>query len=422
MTFFNLYITKTVKDFIVVTFGRSLASGLGFLATVLLARELDPANFGMFSLALYTMIVLSGIAGGSIDQAIVKFSAPFVQKDPKKAYEIFKTTLFIKTIICFVLLCLSFLVTKQLSKLIFEGSVRHEVLQFSFIGSISVILFGYVLAYLQSHQYFYKHVSLEIINNLFKLLSILSLIVLHYLNVFTSLLIYVVMPLLSLVFCFRIIPKILFYNVKINTKVLIEILQFSKWIVLSYIFFSLQRRMDVFILGHYENLYSVGQYSAALTITATLDLISLSIFVVVYPKVSTFTSNIEYLTFFKKFLLIMIPLYFFICIILWLLSDFIISLLYTAEYSGSVIIFRILVPGYAVYIFALPLSSILLALNKPQVIAGIDFIALLAMFLGSTILIPYQGTIGAALASLISNGVFVIIMTQTVYHEVKRLH
>ena len=71
----EIFKSKGTKDILVVSSGKIFASGLGFLASIILARKLGPEDFGLFSLSLAMMIVISGITGGSIDQATVKFSS-----------------------------------------------------------------------------------------------------------------------------------------------------------------------------------------------------------------------------------------------------------------------------------------------------------------------------------------------------------
>ena len=87
----------------------------------------------------------------------------------------------------------------------------------------------------------------------------------------------------------------------------------------------------------------------------------------------------------------------------------------------SVSILRILVPGYAVYMIALPLTAIILSRNKPQLIVLIDFITLLVMFIGSVSLIPLYGAKGAAVAALISNLIFLVLIISWIIKEVRNI-
>lgn len=413
--------SKGIKDFLVVSTGRTVASGFGFLASIILARELGAEDFGLFSLSLAIMIILSGITGGSIDQAIVKFSSAHLNRDKEKAELIFHTTFKIKIIIGLVLLLAGFLLSKPLSRIVFNESGSEHLISLSFAGATGVIFLGYVLAFLQSHQTFGKHILLEVLNNFMKLGVIGFMLLINVLNPINSMVVYVVVPFLTFLVGLTIIPKTFLKASNSQESLLPEIIHFSKWIVLSYIIFALYRRMDIFLLNYFEGLQTVGVYSAAFMIASTLDLVAASLFVVVFPKVSRFTVRKEYVNFITRFLIAAIPLYILTCIVFWWISKPLIITFYTKEFVDSVSILRILVPGYAVYMVALPLSAIILSRNRPQLLVLIDFIALLIMFIGSISLIPLYGAKGAAVAALISNLMFMVLIISWAIKEVRKI-
>jgi len=413
--------SKGIKDFLVVSTGRTVASGLGFLASIILARELGPEDFGLFSLSLAIMIVISGITGGSIDQATVKFSSAYLNRDKEKAESIFNTTFKIKIIIGLVLLLAGFLLSKPLSRIVFNESGSEHLISLAFVGATGIIFLGFVLAFLQSHQAFGKHILLEVLNNFMKLSVIGVLLLVHVLDPISSMAIYVVSPFLAFLVGLTIIPKTFLRARSSHGSLLPEIIHFSKWIVLSYVIFALYRRMDIFLLNYFEEFQTVGIYSAAFMIASTLDLVAVSLFVVVFPKVSRFTARKEYVNFITRFLTGAIPLYILTCIVFWWISKPLIITFYTTEFADSVSILRILVPGYAVYIVALPLSAIILSRNKPQIIVAVDFTTLLVMFFASISLIPLYKAEGAAVAALISNLMFMMLIISWTIKEVRKI-
>jgi len=413
--------SKGARDVLVVSAGRAVASGLGFLATIVLARKLGPKDFGLFSLSLAIMMVISGIAGGSIDQAIVKFSSFYLEKDRGRAELIFKTTFRLKIIIAFILLFSGFILNKPLSRVVFNDSGSGNLINLSFIGAIGIILLGFVLAFLQSHQTFGKHVFLELLNNVMKLGFIGILVLLNVLNLVSSMAVFVMVPFLTFMLGLKIIPRDFLRTGSSREKLLPEIIHFSKWIILSYVIFALYRRMDIFLLNYFAEFQTVGIYSAAFNIASILDLVALSFFVVIFPKVNRFTTRSEYVNFVKKFLIATIPLYFLVCIGLLLVSKPLVAAFYTNEFIGCVSILKILVPGFAVYIIALPLSAIILSRNKPQLLVAFDFIALLIIFSGGIFLIPLYGAEGAAVASLISHLLFLVLIIMGIMNEIKNI-
>ena len=417
----EIFKSKGTKDILVVSSGKIFASGLGFLASIILARKLGPEDFGLFSLSLALMIVISGITGGSIDQATVKFSSFYLNRDKKKAELIFHTTFKIKIIIGLFLLLAGLLISKPISRIIFKESGLEKLVTLSFIGAIGIIFMGYVLAFLQSHQTFGRHILLELLNNFMKLGIIGVMLLINVLNPVNSMVVYVVAPFLTFLVGLTIIPKTFLKAGDSHESLLPEIIHFSKWIVLSYIIFALYRRMDIFLLNYLGEFQAVGIYSAAFIMASMLDLVAVSLFVVVFPKVNRFITRNEYVNFLTKFLTYAIPSYIITCVIFLCMSKFLVIKFYTAEFMDSVSILRILVPGYAVYMIALPLTAIILSRNKPQLIVLIDFITLLVMFIGSVSLIPLYGAKGAAVAALISNLIFLVLIISWIIKEVRNI-
>ena len=152
-------------------------------------------------------MVISGITGGSIDQAIVKFSSFYLKKDRKRAESIFKTTFRLKIIIAFILLFAGFILNKPLSRVVFNDSGSGNLINLSFIGAISIILLGFVLAFLQSHQTFGKQIFLELLNNIMKLGFIGILVLVNVLNPVSSMAVFVVVPFLTFMLGLMIIPR-----------------------------------------------------------------------------------------------------------------------------------------------------------------------------------------------------------------------
>ncbi len=413
--------SKGIKDILIVSIGRLVSSGLGFLATIVVARKLGPENFGLFSLSLAIMIVISGIAGGSIDQAIVKLSSSYLKKDKGKAESVFKIAFKLKVAIALILLLAGFILRKPLSRIVFNDPGSVNLITLSFIGAIGIIFLGYVLAFLQSHQTFLKHTLLELSNNFMKVFFIGILLMVNVLDPVSSIAVYVVVPFLTFLLGLKIIPRIYHHAKRSQENLLPEIMHFSKWIVVSYVFFSLFRRMDIFLLNYFEEFQTVGIYSAAYNVASILDLVALSLFVVIFPKVNRFSTRKEYVHFLKRFFAGAIPLYFMICCTLLLVSKPLVITFYTKEFIGAVSILRILVPGYAVYILALPLSAIILSRGKPQLLVAFDFSVLVIMFIGSMALIPLYGAEGAAVASLISNLISLVLIIIWTLKEVKKI-
>ncbi len=413
--------SKSTKDVAVVIIGRMVSAGFGFLAAIIIAKGLGPKGFGIFSLLIVVMQLIAELTGGSINQAIVKFSSSYFQKAKDKAELTFKIGFKIEIIIGLVLLLIGFILREPLSHIVFKETKLENLTILVFIGAVGIIFMRYELAVLQSLQTFVKHVLLEIINNIIKLVVIGFLFIVHILTSLNSVVVYVIIPYLTCLLGLIFIPRAFFYAKGTQRTIVFDLIHFSKCIMLSSIIIAIRSRLDILLLNYFEGSQAVGVYSAAHIITSSLELLAIALLTVVFPKVSRFSERAEYIRFYTRFLIATIPLSFFVCIFFWVASKHLILIFYTSEYVDSISILRILAPGSAFFLIALPLCSIILSLNKPQILVGIDLLVLIVMLAGNLLLIPVYGAIGAGIAVLFSKLVFMIIIVVLVIKEVSKI-
>jgi len=417
----NFLKSKGFKDVLVVFTGRSVSAVFGFLPSVIVARELGPKGFGVFSLSVVVMMLIAELSGGSINQAVVKFSSSYFQKDKEKAKLTFKIGFKIEIMIGLILLILGFFLREPLSHLVFKETKLEKLITLVFIGSVGIIFMRYVLAVFQSLQTFAKHVLVEIINNFVKLVIIGFLYVIHILNILNAVAVYVAVPYLSCLFGLIFIPKSFFYAEPTQKTIVYEVLHFSKWIMLSSVIIAIYSRLDILLLNQFRGSQVVGVYSAAHILASSLELFAIALLTVVFPKVSRFSERGEYVSFYKRYLIVLVPLGFLICVFFWFTAKPLILTFYTYEFIDSISILKLLAIGSVFFLIALPLCSIILSLNKPQILLCIDLLILIVMLVGNLLLIPLYGAIGSGIAVLISKLLFMILIIVTINKEVEKI-
>jgi len=116
---------------------------------------------------------------------------------------------------------------------------------------------------------------------------------------------------------------------------------------------------------------------------------------------------------FRYFLLIMFPIVFgFIAV-----GKDLISILATRKYLGSVAVLPYVVIGQSIYACSLILNNGLYIRKKTYVVTSTIYFACLLNIGLNLVLIPHFGIIGAALATLISNTLYVILITYFAFKE-----
>jgi O-antigen/teichoic acid export membrane protein len=413
--------SKSTKNVAIVMIGRMISAVLGFLAAIIIAKGLGPKGFGIFSLLIVVMKLIAELTGGSINQAIVKFSSSYLQKEKEKAELTFKIGFKIEIIIGLALLLMGFILREPLSHIVFKETKLENLTILIFIGAVGIIFMRYELAVLQSLQTFTKHVLLEIINNFIKLVVIGFLFIVQIITSLNSVIAYVIIPYLTCLLGLIFIPRTFFYAKGTQKTIVFDLIHFSKCIMLSSIIIAIHSRLDILLLNYFKGSQVVGVYSAAHIIASSLELFAIALLTVVYPKVSRFSERAEYIKFYTKFFITTIPLSFFVCIFFWFASQPLILTFYTSDYINSIPILNILVIGSSFFLIALPLCSIILSLNKPQILVAVDLLVLIVMLAGNLLLIPVYGAIGAGIAVLFSKLVFLIIIVVLVIKEVSKI-
>ncbi len=417
----NFFRSKGVRDALLVSAGKVISAGLGFLASIIIARKLGPENFGLFTLSIVIMMLAAEFTGGSLTQALVKFSSSYFQSDRKKVDLTFKVVFKMTAIVSLILIPLGFLLSKPLSIFVFHNVEMERLIKIAIIGSVGIIFFRYTLAILQTYQLFAKYIVLDLGNNIMKLAAIGLLAMGAVITTTNSAAVYMTVPFLSFLMGIMVISKDFFYAKGPQKKVANELIHFSKWMMISTALFTVYSRMDILFLSYMKDSHLVGVYSAAFLVTSSLELVAIALFTVIFPKVSRFSERAEYVNFVRKYLIIVLPLSCFACIFLFLVSKPLILTFYAAEYKESIPILKLLAPASAIYSIAIPLSSLLLAMNKPQIIVRIEVFIVAFMFIACFLLIPSYGAIGSALALLLSKLVLTTLIVIRTIQEIRKL-
>ncbi|MDP2860923.1 MAG: oligosaccharide flippase family protein, partial [bacterium] len=114
----NLIFSKTAKSAYITTVGGGLNSFLSFVFTVLVARALTPADFGLFSAVLNLLIVLFVFSDLGLSSSILRFLPSAVKrKDETEEGRIIKTSFLITASLGMVLSVIVFLFARPLAEI-----------------------------------------------------------------------------------------------------------------------------------------------------------------------------------------------------------------------------------------------------------------------------------------------------------------
>lgn len=376
---------------------RVLSMGVSFLATIFIARNLGPTNFGQLSYAVSFISIFSFISSLGIDSILYRD----LIKDPENRNKLLGSALTIKLVagMTAAIICIIF-------ANIFAQDDVSKVLIFILTGTFVFSSFQII-----NHDFQARVES--------KYPAIISFIVSITINILKIIAIYLGKGViyLSIILLFESIFYAFLYwfiyknnlngkisQWKFDTNVATSMLKDSWPLIFSTAFMLIYSRIDQVFIKHMIDAKSVGIYDSAVRIAEVWYFMPYIIVTVLFPaiinakKISENLYNIRLgrLAFllFSFSVLISIPISIF--------APFIISKLYGAEFMGGVIILQIYIwASVGIFVGAL-VSSYLVAENYKKILFFTSLLPMVVNVLLNLLWIPEYGIVGSAYATLIS--------------------
>ena len=176
----------------------------------------------------------------------------------------------------------------------------------------------------------------------------------------------------------------------------------------------LNYRVEVFLLGYYLPISTVGYYTIAVGLAESLWMVSKSAGTLIFPAVSAEQDEDRKKTFTPLVMRTVIGITALAAVVLFFLADWLLPLVYTDLYLPSVPLFRILLPGIVLISGSRILANDIAGRGKPILntyVGGVGFLIQLILNLS---LIPFYGAIGAAWASTTAY-LFLLVVRLAVY-------
>lgn len=395
----------------------SVAKIGSFLYTIIIARLLMPELFGLYSLALATIIVFSAFSDLGIGMTLVKFvSEALGNKDEKTAK---KYAIYLIKLKC-ILLITSAVILGLLSKFISTDYYNKPIFLALLVGGFYILIsggIGILDSLLQANNKFKQSMIKESIYQLVRLILVPSVIIFSiskYPNEFSVMLIIIALTLSFLIaglyLYFKVKKEVRFFRAKRENIESKEKRHINKFLILvsttilSGIFLGY---VDTIMLGSFVSSEYIGYYQAALTLVGSIfPLIPLSgVLLPIFSRLKGqklekgFSRSLRFTLFISTILFIAAVIF----------SDLAIWIVYGHHYQLAGLILKIL----AINIFFIPISSLydsyFVSIGKPQIMAKYLIISTIINIVLNYVLIKtlivhseYYAIIGSACAVVIS--------------------
>lgn len=383
---------------------------LAFISLPIILKHLSQNDFGLLTI-LWAVVGYFSLFDFGISRAVTKYlSAEKLSNNKNTILSLIQTSLFIGGIIGFVGFAVLFLSTPLILELlnIDQESTQKAIVSFR-IASFGVpfmVLFGIVKG-IQSAYHRFDLVN--IYQFIFGLMQWVSTIIILFLG-------FGIVEIIGVIVISRFILSVIGLNqikyvikqnignhFSINILNIKKLFSFGGWITISQTLSPIFLYLDRFFIGSMISLSVVGYYVVPHEMLSRILIIAFSVVNAIFPMLSEYNDTKE-----KKILLynlyvkslkyisgIIFPVILFLIVF----SKEILRMWVGEDISErSFIVFNILAIGFYFNALAQVPSTVLHAINKPNVTAIINIIEIPVLVILNIILIPLFGILGAAIA------------------------
>lgn len=388
----KLFQSATAKDSFISSTGQITSAILGAIFFALTARFLGPKEFGVFSLALASAVIIKDLLGPAIGANILRFVP--AQTDRKIGYQYIKYAILI-LIGYYAIVSPIFIIFNRFFSFVIFNQYFFALIPLTIAMAMSFSLASFISSLLQAEKMFFHDsvftmaqpmVRLILVSIIYSagLLSIQSLMVLNI----TA---YVAVSIVALNFFS---PEI--FAGKITSPVIHATNKFLPLMAVSVGTSTITDRMNLYITNFYSGAIQVSLLSVVGALFTPTKQIGGSMGNVLGSRFASFQTREEAYEYLQKAVALSAVMASGL-ITTMIFAEPLISIMYGSEFMDAVPIFQIYTIAYAFFIFQVPFSSMLLYFKgRSDVMAGVSFINLIITLVSNIILIPMYGVIGAA--------------------------
>lgn len=406
--------THTFQQTLITTGSTFLASGLGAVFYLLLARFLGPAEYGLFSLAMAALLIVTSIGDLGLGQSVIRFVGANSRDRKYLPY----VNLALKTkLISGALAIMAFAgLSSLLAKYIFHQPSLSTLLPLVGIGVLAQLLFFLSLAVFQGLQKFWLWGGFQVGVNALRLLLLAPFIFIFHLTSFEALFVFIAVYLLGFILSLIWLDRGILKS-KSTSSQASAFWTFNKWTAAMGVIMAISSRIDILLTARFLNLTQVGIYSLATTMVAFLPQLAGSIGAVTTAKFAGFTDAKSARKYLGKAILFVGGISVLVALVMIPVAMIVIRFAGKADYAAAITPFFILLLGLVVFLFTNPIRDSLLYYHaKPQFFFWLNLVQAITIFSIGWHLIPLWGVIGSAISYVISQ-VFVVLVTVWYYRK-----
>lgn len=391
----KLLFSQTSKDTFVTLIGTGVSALFGTIFTILLARSLSPAPFGVYSSLAAAITIITTLGDLGISSALVNF----LPKMPGQRGKLISASFYFQSAIA-ATFTLLFAAATFFHRSLIPGSLSSHFLIAAVVTGL-YILNQYGLGLLRAEKKFVPASWVLVIDSGVKLTLVAGLFFFQDLTIGQVLLANSISVVASTVYALRhefrqlspLFPKVY----------LKKIFKFAKWIGLARAFSVAVARVDIILLNLLHSSFAAGIFSAAGRVTLLFTLLVSALGSVVAPRFSAFVGKKDTLAYLKK----LVPLIGAVSLAMVasvFLARPIITLVFGFEYLDAIPVFQVLALAMIPFLFSIATTNpIIYTFNQPRFFANITILQVVVLVTLDFILIPHYGALAPCYSIGVSN-------------------
>lgn len=395
-----------------------------YIYRLAVARELGVEAYGLFSIAILVISLLSIIATLGMDGGVLRFVAYYqAKKDFFKIKGIVTNTLIIGLSLSIIITIFTYFSADYIATQIFNTKILSSLLKVMAFSIPLYFMIAICISYLQGIG---KNISANVINNivysLFKVIALIIFILIGFKieSISYSYLVASLLVLIVFIYYSKIIKN--FDRHSINAFSRKELMIYSLPLLGSAIIFQMQGLVDTTVISHYLNTYEVGLYNSAITIASLITIVPVMLYPIVIQLFTKFHAlkdkknlKLMYQQIPKWIILLNLP---FTLLIILFPGAFINILFGKSFLLAENCLVYLSICSFLFSIWMVPYYS-LQALKKTKKTLLINILAILINIVMSIILVKKIGMVGAAISTLITGIIITVISICLAYKYIK---
>lgn len=386
-----------------------IASVFGFVWTILIARYLGVSNYGILGFAISITAILGIIDDMGISTHIVRHISTDNQSAPK----------YLGNALPLKLLFSSLKILVTILILIIRG-IDELTLTITLLFTLEMIFKSYIACLNGTFQAFEEGKYQGIGNILLNTTTLIFILISIYTNlgIFGISISYILANLITFLYEYTMLNKhVVKPKIELDLSFCKQITLYSIPFAVTGILYTIYYSIDVVMLSNLIGNYATGIYNATYKLISVLTLFYTVYTAVIFPTMSKFYENDETMLLIsfeksiKYLMLLMIP----VAIGTMFYSLDIIRLIYGHQYDPSSSVLSILIWTVCLLFISGAANSLLNASHKEVTVTKIYAIAAVFNIILNFFMIPYLSYNGAAITTVLSDVLIVIIQFYVIY-------